>query len=77
VACPCALGLATPLAIIVSIGKCSKKGILVKSSESLEIINKIDTVIFDKTGTLTTGKLTIIDAKCARRRNENIAKFRK
>ncbi len=61
VACPCALGLATPLAMVVAIGKCSRKGILIKSSESLEAINKIDTVIFDKTGTLTQGKLLITD----------------
>lgn len=59
VACPCALGLATPLAMVISIGKCSKKGVLVKSSESLEAINRIDTVVFDKTGTLTYGKLKI------------------
>ena len=62
VACPCALGLATPLAMVISIGKTSKNGILVKSSESLEAINKIDTIVLDKTGTLTTGKLTIIDS---------------
>lgn len=59
IACPCALGLATPMSIMVGVGKGAQSGVLIKNAESLERFNKVDVVIIDKTGTVTEGKPSV------------------
>ena len=65
ISCPCALGLATPVAIMVGTGKAAQSGILIKSAESLELLGKAQTVVLDKTGTVTEGKPRVTDIVCA------------
>ena len=71
ISCPCALGLATPVAIMVGTGKGAENGILVKSAEALETLHTIDTVVLDKTGTLTQGKPQVTDVLPAQGMTEN------
>ena len=65
ISCPCALGLATPVAITVATGKAAEKGTLIKSAASLELMGRVNTVVLDKTGTVTEGKPRVTDVLCA------------
>ena len=75
IACPCALGLATPTAIMVGMGKGAENNILIKDAESLEIANKVNAIVLDKTGTITEGKPSVTDLIWMVQDKRNIRKF--
>jgi heavy metal translocating P-type ATPase len=70
IACPCALGLATPMSIMAGVGRAARAGVLIKNAESIERFEKVDTLILDKTGTLTAGKPAVVAIETAPRQDE-------
>src|SRR6202011_5764541 len=72
IACPCALGLATPMAIMVGTGRAAHAGVLIKNAEALETLEKVDTLVVDKTGTLTEGKPRVVSVVLLARESEPV-----
>ncbi|MBQ26450.1 heavy metal translocating P-type ATPase [Alcanivorax sp.] len=71
IACPCALGLATPMSVMVGVGKAAEYGILIRQGEALQTSSQLDTIVLDKTGTITEGKPAVTDILCAEGQQEN------